>query len=427
MKLATTTVLLVIALAVTRGPAPAGAAAFCSMDPFASLAYDSTYFIGVATGDVLPGGAPLRLKPLMAPDSVVISPANGQVVNATRISKNAPLVMRDGLARSGNKVLMVPWSYGPDCTPHTWNGPWVAAGTRGLFSGRLRPREKWVNDIPTFDVFASLSTPYPSAIRSSFQLRGGTPLTADELMSFYESLPRLTTTRRARPDQLKKETEQFKAMVEWADRHPELAGRPPVATKLAIARRQLGLMPYLSRESPVAGTWRFTVFVPGYDSATIYGRTQLLPNSLLTTGDGTRHSTEVAGAAPFGYYLLTVLTKNVPDLDIPRWPPPTRQAHLPVSFEPELITADSTVWAGGIDIFVGRDALPDGSPLRERFDYFRNALRGVVDPGRPRYAGGRIVLLPDGTARLERIYRDSDSVYAVIRGERISTQTWKPQ
>ena len=54
---------------------------------------------------------------------------------------------------AGDAVL-VPWAYRPDCRPIEWSEPldWIPAGTRGVVTGWIRPREYWLEGLPTFDV-----------------------------------------------------------------------------------------------------------------------------------------------------------------------------------------------------------------------------------------------------------------------------------
>ncbi|MGK2962907.1 MAG: hypothetical protein ACSLFK_12270, partial [Gemmatimonadaceae bacterium] len=299
--------------------------------------------------------------------------------------------------------------------------------TRGFFGGVLRPKEAWVDGVPTFDVGAPFNIPYPSSRSFERSLRGGTPLTADELMSLYDSIPQRTFERTDRLTYLKREEENRRALIDWGERHPDQAGRPPVAEMLTIARRESSLSPYSLRVSPLAGTWRFTVELPGHETVTMYGRTEGRATTLIASADGAIQRWDLNGAAPYGYALLMVMTRSLLDLEIPRWPPPQRQGFLGATFEPELVTPDSTVWGARAELFGAEAILPESTELRKEFAHMRIAARAFVSEGRPRNAPGRIVVKPDESARLELIYRDINGVVATIRGERLSTIIWKPR
>jgi len=403
---------------------------FCSIDQFAAYTgKTATLFIGVATADSLPGGTPvMKRAAIFAPqDSAPLAaPAWSQIVTIERLSTSAPATLADAIRQSGDRVLLIPWVYGSDCTPGSWTGGalWMEPGTRGFFGGMLRPKERWVGDVPTFDVGAPFDIPYPSGGGFRIHLRGGIPLTADELMSLYDSIPRLTFERTDRVTWLKREAERWETLMEWAERHPDQAGRPPVATMLTIARRESGLLPYHLLLSPLAGTWHFTVELPGHEAVSMYGRTEERASSIIASSDGSVRRWELEGITPYGYSLLMVMTRSLPDLEIPRWPPTQRQGYLSAAFEPELVTPDSTVWGAGAELFGAVGLLPESPELRKEFGHLRMAARAFVSEGRPRHAPGRIVVRPDGSARLELIYRDVNGVVATIRGERVSKISW---
>ncbi len=405
---------------------------FCSIDPLGAYAsVGATLFIGTASVDSLPGGGPKRILSFSARDSVTIpAPAFSQVVTIERLSTAAPSDLRTAISRSNGRILLIPWEYGPDCSTLAWRGNalWMKPGTRGLFAGNLRPRGEWVNGVPTFDVGSTYNLPYPSAPAFGRYIRGGIPLSADQLMNYYDSLPRVSYERTDRLTQLTREQANRDALLEWAERHPELAARPPVASFIGSARRETALHPYYVRESEVAGTWRFVVTMPGHDSVIMYGRTKQHPASLIASADGNIRQWDLNERPPFGYYLHIVMTKSLADLDIDRHPPPSRQGYLSVSFEPEIVTPDSTVWSAGADIYGAQAALSDSSTFRSVFASLRRAGTIGIRPDRPRYTPGRIIAKRDGSARLEFEYADNDdTVFPRVRAERISSIAWNPK
>ena len=404
---------------------------FCSIDPFFPYrSPETTLFIGVATADSLPGGPAMTVPGGPGPGSVTLpSPPYSQVVTIDRLSTSAPADLANAIRGAGNRALVVPWVYGPDCSPGTWSGKalWMDTGTRGLFGGRLRARDKWVNGVPTFDVGAPFDVPYPAARKYALHLRNGIPLTADALMSLYDSIPRMNVGRVHRDSARDIRLRENQDLIEWANRHHELAARPPLAQMLTIARRESTLHPWFSRPSPIAGTWKFTVELKGEQPIIMFGRTQAFPTSLIASRDGSVRLWELNGAAPYGYYLLMKMTKTEEDLDIERWPPGERQGFISAAFDPVIADRDSTVWAGGADIFGANAILPDVPGLKEKFFVMKLYSQRTADPSRPRYAQGRIISKPDGSLRLERVYRDENEILAKISGERIVESTWRPR
>ncbi len=427
-----TAALGVIALAGAGANEARARNSFCSIDPFGAYTNKAaTLFIGSATGDSLPGGEPVNRAPgPLGRDSLPLAaPGWSQVVTIERLSTSAPVTLAAAVSRNRNRVLLIPWEYGPDCSPGTWSGSalWMQPGTRGFFSGVLRPKAKWVDDVPTFDVGAPNNIPYPSGMSFGFRMRGGIPLTADELMSLYDSLPRRNFERTDRVTYLKREEERHRAIIAWGERHPDLARRPPLAAMLTAARRESRHSPFYLRSSPLAGTWRFTVELPGHETVTMYGRTEARATSLDPSSDGVMTQALFEGAAPFGYTLTMLMSRSVAGLETSGRPALQSHGYLSAAFEPELLTPDSTVWGGEADLFVAERLFPESPELRKEFAHMRNASRSFVLDGRPKNAPGRIIVKPDGSARLELVYRDINGVVATIRGERLSTVSWHPR
>ena len=404
---------------------------FCSIDPWGSYAIaGTTLFIATATSDSLPGGNPKRGWSALTRDSIVIAaPAFTQVVTVDRLSASAPSDLREAIAGSRGRVLLVPWDYGPDCSPETWRGRalWVEPGTRGFFSGNLRPSSQWVQGVPTFDVGSPYNVPYPSARIFERYLRGGDALSADQLMTFYDSLPRFTHERVDRMTQRARQQAYRDAMLRLAEKHPEFLTHLPTAEMLRRARLQTAVSEYYARPSMVAGTWRFTISMPGHDTTIMYGRTQQFPNSLIGSPDGELHETELDGKPPFGYYLHMALASTEAELEVDGWPRGHRQGYLSASFEPETTTRDSTVWAGGVELFGAHDALPDSSTFRRLFPSLRGAGSIGMRADRPRYIPGRIIIKSGGSTRLKFLFPHGYDLSPQISGERISNIVWTPK
>jgi hypothetical protein len=408
----------------------ASSTSYCSIDPFGvySMA-GQTLFIATASRDSVKADKPARRVSTFRDTVSLAGPRYAQIVTLDRIGASAAPELLTAARSHGGKAVLVPWVYGPDCAAGTWDGQalWLEPGSQGLFGGKLRPRADWLDGLPTFDVGSPYNVPYPSGRAFSFRLRKGNALSAGELMSFYDSLPRVSDERTDRLTQMNREQKRREAIIRWAQAHPDLADRPPVAEMITLSRRLSRMHPFDVKPSPLAGTWRFAIWFPGHDTVVAYGRSEAQANSLMTSARGSDQSWDLDRSPPFGYYLLLKMTKSPADLEIDGWPPPTRQAYLSASFEPEASTRDSTVWYAGAEVFGATAILPDTASVREQFAAMRFSSHATGDTSRPRYAPGRIVTRPDGSARLEIIYRSGGEILAAIRAERISTKVWVPR
>ena len=150
-----------------------------------------------------------------------------------------------GTAAEAGEVILVPWAYREDCRPIEWTGrlDWIAAGTRGAITGWLRPKEGWLDGLPTFDVEMAWREPMWAAGERRWP--GGRPaeqlMTPEEFLRFFLELPTFEELDRA-PGEA---AERLRA---WAAEHPSFAARAPAATMLGHAYRMT------EKRSP-AGVW----------------------------------------------------------------------------------------------------------------------------------------------------------------------------
>jgi hypothetical protein len=117
-----------------------------------------TYFVAAALADTVldlvgrprgatvpPSGFDLRLHQ-----------ASGRSLGGQRV--RVQMLGGAGALTLGGRVpkeaVVVPWAYGPDCRPVAWTDrlEWIPPGTQGFLTGWLRPRERWLAGVPTFDV-----------------------------------------------------------------------------------------------------------------------------------------------------------------------------------------------------------------------------------------------------------------------------------
>ena len=136
-------------------------------------------------------------------------------------------------SRESRDAVLVPWAYGSDCRPIEWSDrlDWIPAGTRGVVAGWLRPREHWLEGLPTFDV--EMAWREPVWVRDEPRWSGdagGGRMTPEEFLELYSALPTVELLERA-PD------EAAARLRDWEGDHPALAARPPAPTVLGHVYR----------------------------------------------------------------------------------------------------------------------------------------------------------------------------------------------
>ncbi len=127
------------------------------------------------------------------------------------------------------EAIVVPWAYGPDCRPIAWSArlAWIPPGTRGAMTGRLRPRDGWLDGVPTFDVEMAWREPLwiLDDPRWPHGGSGSERLTPEEFLGLYAALPEA--------EQLERYPDKTAARVrDWEHRHQQLADRAPARTIL---------------------------------------------------------------------------------------------------------------------------------------------------------------------------------------------------
>jgi hypothetical protein len=154
------------------------------------------------------------------------------VIGRSRGGQRVRVLRSAGPGTEGDAVV-VPWAYGPDCRPIAWSGPlpWIPTGTRGVVTGWLRPPEQWLDGVPTYDVEMAWREPlWAQADPRWPHPGGGELLTPEEFLDLYAVLPEETQLERT-PAQVATRAR------EWAQRHRDLAARPPARTMLDNLQR----------------------------------------------------------------------------------------------------------------------------------------------------------------------------------------------
>jgi hypothetical protein len=135
-------------------------------------------------------------------------------------------------------VVLVPWIYGSDCKPFEWNEPkpWTPPNRVAFYTGALRSPDKWIDKLPTFDVFSAWSQPVYAGEDDAN--RAGFPkpyLTVEEFLDLYVLVPTFEELEeRLGPNKSPAVVDRLKA---WAGAHPTLAKRYPADYLLDYVQR----------------------------------------------------------------------------------------------------------------------------------------------------------------------------------------------
>ena len=135
-------------------------------------------------------------------------------------------------------VMLIPWAYGPDCTPLPWSesASWQPPGEVAFYTAWLRPRDRWINRLPTFDVRMALREPLWRA-RDPRWTRPDSATVLLDAAGFLELFAALPTEAELR-DQPGRAAEHT---TRWAAAHPSVAEREPARTIVANLRRAAGI------------------------------------------------------------------------------------------------------------------------------------------------------------------------------------------
>lgn len=169
-----------------------------------------------------------------------------------------------GVAEMGAEVVLVP--HGERCG-QTWQWPeerWAEPGAQLVVDAEPRPRDAWVDGMPTFDVELSRGGyPGSDAFYEAARLESLSPA---QVFAFYPVLPSRARMR-APADSL------FGPLLAWAGANPSLAARFPASAALEEAYQALQPCTHPHDVHPVAGSYRVTIVAKGADTLHTYFRT----------------------------------------------------------------------------------------------------------------------------------------------------------
>jgi hypothetical protein len=390
---------------------PAGARA-CSLSPF-PVVRDGIHLIGTATPDTLPagdGGVEYRLERGDTARAVY-----GQVVRVERVGGPDAAELPPGTDR----VVLVPWGYDAACLRTLWtmSARWAAPGERGLFTASLRPRERWVDGLPTFDEFSVYHSPYPGGLAD--HLPADSLMTVDQAFEFLQHLPlwediEADGERATRP------------ILDWARANPALARLTPAADIVQSAVHDARAARVSRMDAPLAGTYRLAVTVDGSAPRVFYVRTGAAPAEEWPHPWLQEERPPLD--APVRGHTLTVAWAAAEDaLPVEMGPQfGGGQAFFTVLTEPDTVQADRRVWRGDLSVYLVLAAFRGDTVLArvEREEHARMMRRVEADLDLPApTADARFVTRADGSVSLEQRVVVGEGTVIEIRGERISRAT----
>jgi ketosteroid isomerase-like protein len=147
----------------------------------------------------------------------------GQLARVDSLGGAGAREITKAFGAAGNRtVVLVPWDYSPSCATTLWGGSarWIARQDPAFFELKLRARDHWAGEFPTFDVFRAGLEPYGQQTRrmSGGEFSPATMLTPSQLFALY----------RAVPDSLRGDwNAQATAMERWLAANRQLAGKYP--------------------------------------------------------------------------------------------------------------------------------------------------------------------------------------------------------
>lgn len=368
---------------------------------------NTVLFVGVAQADTMLAGAG-TVGFTVAPGHFGRAGTRsifGQVVSV----ESLPSVDRKLLPRETTRVLLVPWDYGADCRPTPWmrSAQWIPSGTRGIYNAQLRERTAWVNDIPTLDVMSPAFTPYTGKAG-----RYGEPdsmvLSVDELFPVIDVMP----DPQVMSDDPARAVEPF---LTWVRANREVLERSPINMlhfeTMSWARDRA----FARIESPLLGTYRFTVSIPGHTDRVFFGRTGAKPyydwywrRSDKVTTDPTTMQWAV------GYFMLVQLATNADSLS-------DRCAPKSADVGADIAHADSggvRVWRGFVDMPMLTAMFPADTAL---VPYAESWSKGFAARQRTHGdAPARFTMRSGGLLQLHAEFPLDENRRVVLRGERIS-------
>jgi hypothetical protein len=220
------------------------------------------FVLATARADTVRAGPAAFLRAPVHGDSAALAGIHGQRFRLDRVGGDVPAELAGA---AGGEAVLVP--YGSMCRDvWRWDrARWAEPGAQLFADAVLRPRDRWVEGRPTFDVDVVHGW-YPDSYTENVTPAPRDPLTPAQVFELNARLPTW--------EQMEKATfSAYRPLLAWARANPRLAGRFPAT--LAMEQAHYWLQPCVPPDAhhPVAGTYRATVVVNGRDTLTSWFRT----------------------------------------------------------------------------------------------------------------------------------------------------------
>jgi hypothetical protein len=188
---------------------------------------------------------------------------HGQRFRLDRLGGDVPAVLAGA---EGGDAILVP--YVLDCGERlrwTDGAIWAQPGGQVFTDAALRPREQWVDGIPTFDV-EMMHGVYPEGYKRMMEDDSAALMTPQQAFELTGLLPTWDAAQAA-------PAPAYRPLVEWARANPDLAALFPATQALAWAADEL--QPCVPRYDPhpVAGTYRAFLVLERTDTLTFLFQT----------------------------------------------------------------------------------------------------------------------------------------------------------
>jgi hypothetical protein len=421
LNVAVMNVLAILASLIAATSSPPLPGALCSKFPFpGGRSERDLHFIGAVTPDTVFAG-PGKVNYIVAHGH--FSPAGtrsiyGQVVNVERLGASAAALLGTDVTRA----VLVPWDYAADCTPTPWTSTsmWLDPGTRGLFMVTLRDSSHWVKGVPTFDVFTPEMVPYPQRA-----MMRGRRVSADSMLSLEDAFALLDVL----PEQrlLRDSAEKTTApLLAWARANPQLAKRYPASDVLIRARYTVQQSLMRRIQSPLAGTYHFTITAANGQEKSFYARTRAVPTSPWTHRSQTAPPADPTSIPELdGYYLLAsgALSADALPGTCDRDRNMEREGYIAVLHQAPVQTAVGRQWSGKVEFDLITRVFPGDVELKQLaqddFRRFGERRRAAL----PFELPARFTEARDGSLQVEQTITFNDGRKFTIRGARVSKVT----
>lgn len=390
-------------------------------DPFGGIrSADVTYVLASAREDTVPDVADARAGGF------------GQLADVARVA-GATAERVSAATREDGTIVLVPWGFDEGCSPIEWTGSWrwATAGVEGFYRGHLRPSDDWIEDRPTFDVYAAVWEGFPVSPWRHPLSNGRALLSASQLFELYGRLPTAEAIA----------TRPYGAvsdLVTWRREAGNLAERYPARTLVAGAFDVAELARLRTTALPYAGTYRVRVQRESEIVSTFLLRTGSVGSEPLSLDDESPGSVPAAPSPAPAFVAAAGLAADEAALE-----------RLAESSEPTICSSERALRAASDET---EDAASEGAlhawPAELMPGFVANCfgdvqiLGGLRPPARPAEdaadtAGDRASGVPepfagvfrhemDGRFSFRQAARLEDGTPVLLVGDRIDVATLPP-